>query len=245
MLDPTSALPLYHQLKEALRRQIEAGAWRPHQAIPPERSLIERYSVSRITVRQALTDLVGEGLLYRERGRGTFVAARVRPPIAEMLSNLTGHVEELQHRGFTPVVEVLSLTERLLPDDLAQVLDRPVGSPVWWLSRRVSVEGEPLMLAENLIPADLGIPFDRQDLTQTPIARVLEEFGLVPTRGTQRISAQVAGTREAELLQVRVGEALLKVERVISGPGDRPLEWSRTVYRADRYEYEVELRRRR
>lgn len=245
MLDPDSAMPLYHQLKDALRRQIEAGTWRPHQAIPPERSLIDRFGVSRITVRQALSDLVGEGLLYRERGRGTFVAARVRPPIAEMLSNLTGHVEELHQLGFTPVVEVLSLTERPLPDDLAQVLDRPAGSPVWWLSRRVLVEGDPLMLTENLVPADLGIPFDRQDLTKTPVARVLEEFGLVPTRGIQRISAQVAGPREADLLHVRVGEAMLKVERVISGADDRPLEWSRTVYRADRYEYEVELRRRR
>lgn len=245
MLDPDSALPLYHQLKEALRRQIEAGVWRPDQAIPPERSLVDRYGVSRITVRQALADLVGEGILYRERGRGTFVAPRVRPPIAEMLSNLTGHVEELQQRGFTPVVEVLSLTERPLPDDLAQVLDRPVGSPVWWLSRRVSVAGEPLMLTENLIPVDLGVPFDRQDLTLTSVATVLEGFGLVPTRGTQRISAQVAGTREAERLHIRVGDAMLKVERVISGSGDRPLEWSRTVYRADRYEFEVELRRRR
>lgn len=245
MLDPESAVPLYHQLKTALRSAIEAGVWAPDQAIPPERELIERYCVSRITVRQALADLVAEGLLYRRHGKGTFVADRRPGPITESLTELTGHLEELQLRGLPAEVEVLSLERRPMPPDVGQALQRSAGSEGWFLYRRVMLDGEPLMLSEVYLPADLNIPLGPETVKRVGMARLLEQHGYPPLRGAQRIAARRASPAEAGLLRVEPGEAALLVTRVIRGSGDLPLVWFRTLYRADRYAYDVELKRRR
>ncbi len=245
MLDPASPLPLYEQLKTVLRQSIESGTWQPGEAIPPERELIERFGVSRITVRQALADLQADGLLYRRHGKGTYVASRGSGPIAESLSELTGHLEELQLQGLAPQVEVLTLDVRPLPPDVSDALKRPAGAEGWYLYRLVRVDGTPLMLSEVYVPADLHLNLDPGLLQQTGLNRLLQAEGLVPLRGRQRIGAQVAGAAEGALLGVEPGEALLRAVRVIYGQGDRALVWFRTLYRADRYEYEVELKRRR
>ncbi|MDB4894578.1 MAG: GntR family transcriptional regulator [Firmicutes bacterium] len=245
MLDPGSPLPLYQQLKIALRRSLEAGVWAADQAIPTERELTAQYGVSRITVRQALADLVAEGLLYRRHGKGTFVAPGAVQPISETLSDLTGHLEELLRRGLDPEIEVLSLTKQPLPNEVAAALGRPEGAEGWFLHRRTRLEGAPLMLAEVWLPADLGISLDAEYVQRYGFNHILTEHGHPLVRGWQRIAAQTARTEEARLLAIKRGEALLRVVRVIYGVDDRPLVWFRTLYRADRYEYEVELKRRR
>jgi GntR family transcriptional regulator len=245
MLDPTSPMPLYEQVKVALRQSVESGVWQPGDAIPPERELIGRFGVSRITVRQAISDLVEAGLLYRLQGKGTFVARRGGAPIAESLSELTGHLEELQLKGLNPAVEVLDLAVRPLPPDLAEALRRPAGAEAWYLFRRVRVGGPPLMLSEVWLPTDLHIDLRAEAIEQMGMAPLLQERGLPPARGAQHIGAQVAGRHEAALLETAPGQALLRVVRIIYGVDDRPLVWFRTLYRADRYEYEVELKRRR
>src|SRR5437899_12188895 len=99
-LERTNPLPLYYQLKEVLKQQIRSGHLAPHTAIPSEPELVANYHVSRATVRQALTELVHEGLLYRQHGRGTFVC---EPRIQQRsLSELTSFSEELRRRGKRP-----------------------------------------------------------------------------------------------------------------------------------------------
>src|SRR5579883_3425261 len=98
-LERSNPLPLYHQLKEVLRQQIRAGHLAPHTAIPSEPELVARYHVSRATVRQALTELVHEGLLYRQHGKGTFVC---EPRVQQTVSELTSLSEELRSRGQRP-----------------------------------------------------------------------------------------------------------------------------------------------
>lgn len=245
MLDPVSPLPLYAQLKAALRREIEQGNFPVGAAIPPERELITRYGVSRITVRQALADLEADGYLIRRHGKGTYVAPHKTGAISESLSELTGHLEELQRQGLDPQVEVLVLDQRPLTGDVASALGRPAGAEGWFLYRKVSVGGAPLMLSEVWLPCDIGIALHRDMLRRSGMAQLLTEHGRVPARGTQRIGAEVAGQEEADLLAVPRGEAVLRVVRVITGSDDLPLVWFRTLYRADRYEYEVELKRRR
>ncbi len=245
MLNPSSPVPLYQQLKEALRREIAAGNWQPHQRIPPERELVERYGVSRITVRQALSDLAAEGILYRRRGRGTYVSPPPAGPIAETLSELTGHLEELQLRGLQPEVKLLALRRAPLPKPVAGALARAPGADGWFVHRLVSVGGAPLMLSEVWIPGDLGLDLTPERVQQVPLARLLEESGRVPVKGQQRIGAERADDETARLLAIAPGEAALRVIRVIYGPQQQPLVWFRTRYRSDRYEYEVELKRRR
>lgn len=245
MLDAQSPVPLYHQLKVALQRSIDQGVWQPGQAIPPERELIAQYGVSRITVRQALSELVAEGLLYRQHGRGTFVAPHRTAPIAETLTELTGHIEELELRGIACEHEVLALESGPLPDEVAEALERPHGAEGAFLYRRVRVDGTPLMLSEVYLPADLQLPPLTGELVEHGLFRVLTAYGHVPATGHQRIGARGASDEEARLLQIEPGEAVLRVCRLIRGSGGLPLVWFRTVYRSDRYEYEVELKRRR
>lgn len=95
-LERSNPLPLYYQLKQVLRQQISAGHLAPHTAIPSEPELVARYRVSRATVRQALTELVHEGLLYRQHGKGTFVC---EPLVQQSLSELTSFTEDMRRRG--------------------------------------------------------------------------------------------------------------------------------------------------
>jgi GntR family transcriptional regulator len=128
---------------------------------------------------------------------------------------------------------------------VAEALHRPGGSPGWYAYRLVRVDAVPLMLSEVYLPGDLYLNLDADALTRQGLAQFLQEHGLIPARGLQRIRAQVASPQEAFLLEMSPGEAVLQVIRVIYGPEDQPLVWFRTLYRSDRYEYEVELKRRR
>src|SRR5205085_11725065 len=98
-LERSNPLPLYYQLKEVLKQQIRAGHLAPHTAIPSEPELVSSYHVSRATVRQALSELVHEGLLYRQHGKGTFVC---EPRVQQTLSELSSFSEEIQRHGKRP-----------------------------------------------------------------------------------------------------------------------------------------------
>src|SRR5260221_8871925 len=100
-----SPLPRYYQLKEIMRERVRAGEWKPGDLIPCERELGEKYGISRMTARQALTELVNEGLFYREQGKGTFVSQR---KITQQLIPLTGFTEDIRERGQRPGTKVLS-----------------------------------------------------------------------------------------------------------------------------------------
>lgn len=245
MLDSENRMPLYHQIESHLREVIRNGAWKAGEAIPPERLLMEQYGVSRITIRQSLANLVAAGLLYRKHGRGTFVAGLQDRPITESLANLTGHLEELQLRGLDPQVEVLALETRPMAVEVAEALGRSAGAAGWYLYRLVTVDQQPLMLSTVWLPLDLGIELNEEILKQHGMAPLLTQNGILPLRGRQRIGAACAGPEEARLLGIRTGDAVLRVSRVILGAADRPLVWFRTLYRSDRYEYEVELKRGR
>lgn len=243
MLDPDSPLPLYHQLKAAIRHEIRLGHWLHGTVIPPERELIARFGVSRTTVRQALGELVAEGILYRQQGKGTFVA--VPRPIVETLSGLTGHVEELHLRGLSPQVTVLEVAVAAPPDSIAAMLELEPDEPAQVIRRLVAVDGEPLLTMTAWLPLRLGLTVTKADLRDASIYRLLETHGVYPTHGRQRIKATVASAAEAGVLQVDAGQPLLEVTRTVFTAGDKPVEWSRALYRPDRYEYIVELRRRR
>src|SRR5690349_24938010 len=98
-------LPRYYQLKEIIRERIMAGEWEPGALIPSERELCEQYGISRMTARQSITELVNEGYLYREQGKGTFVA---QPKITQSLTTLTSFTEDMKARAQRPITRVLS-----------------------------------------------------------------------------------------------------------------------------------------
>ncbi|MGE5674140.1 MAG: GntR family transcriptional regulator [Mycobacterium leprae] len=239
-VDRSSPIPLHHQLRAILQRQILSGTWVPNDMIPPEAELVEQYGVSRITVRQALAALVAEGLLYRRQGKGTFVApAR----ISESLDTLMGFAESLRLQGHAPEISVLSLEKAAATADIADALHLPEGEPVLIIERLIKVMGEPLLWDRSYLAAALEPAPDRAALERQTMLEWLESTGLRISEATQTMSARLVSEEEAAVLEIAPGNPVMIIHRTVSS-GSGPVLFSRVAYRSDRHEYRVTLKRK-
>ncbi|HLO04485.1 MAG TPA: GntR family transcriptional regulator [Symbiobacteriaceae bacterium] len=236
-LNPRSPLPLYRQFKLLVEQKIASGEWAPEQPLPPEMQLIELYGISRITVRQAMDELVQEGRIYRRRGKGTFVAP---PKINQTLAQLTGFVEELALRGLEPSVRVLGYEVEPEPR-VAELLG--TAGPLLQIRRLVSVGGAPLFADTSYFPSDLVHLLGREQIAVRPYYALLEAGGRAPAEGDQWLGAVALSVETAGYLELEPGSPGLAIHRVTKDALGRPVEYTRVVYRADRYEYQIRLER--
>ena len=222
-------LPRYYQLKELIRDRICSGEWSPGSLIPSERALCERYGISRMTARQSVTELVHEGLLYREQGRGTYVG---RPKIAQQLLRLTGFTEDMQAREQRPGAKVLSAEMWPANEATAERLRVKVGQPVYRLRRLRMADAEPLAVETSCI-SFLGCErLLHHDLERDSLYRLLEVTYDVPP-----LEADLAGSEEALLLQVAPGSPVLRTRRITETRRGLPVEYATSVYRGDKYRF--------
>jgi GntR family transcriptional regulator len=238
-LDRSSPLPLYYQLRNALLQQIESGSLVPGDTLPTERELIDRFGVSRITVRQALNSLTADGLLYRQRGLGTFVR---KNRIEQELSSLTGFSEEMLSRGLVPGTKLISAETVTADSPLAAKLSIAPGQKVFRMVRLRLADGEPMALDVSCVPADIGERLRREELEEA-LYTLLGRMGIELDWGDQAIQAAPADDLMAHYLGVKKGTPVLLMERVVSATDGRVTEYSRTAYRSDRYTYRVRLTR--
>ncbi|CAM3605282.1 GntR family transcriptional regulator [Isoptericola cucumis] len=208
-------------------------------AVPSERSLTERFGVSRMTVRQAVDALVTEGVLERAQGRGTFVA----PPRADFEMRLTTFGEEARRRGLVPGADVLEAGTAPAPAPVAEALDRPAGTPMHRVLRLRTADGNPMSLEEAWIPVDLAPDLLDRGVPESLYA-ALRARGLDPTWGEETITAADATPDELAALEMRTSQAVMRTTRRTFG-GDAPLMLSRACYRGDRYSVFVPLREAR
>lgn len=240
-LDLDSPVPLYHQLIGDLRARVSSGDWPVGHPIPPERELTESYGVSRATVRQALSALVSEGLLYREQGKGTFVG-RTRPIVAT-LSSLIGHIEELRQQGIHADVVVLEAGQGPAPAAACAAFGVPDGTLIPFVSRLATVAEGPLVVLHHYLSPKLDIELDAAELGDAPILTLLERRGIRVLRGRQHIRAAAAHEGDAAALGVPVASPVLEVTRTVYAAEETPVEWTCAIYHPLRYGYDVELRR--
>ncbi|HEX6971474.1 MAG TPA: GntR family transcriptional regulator [Limnochordia bacterium] len=233
-------IPLYAQLKQQIREKIRSGELSPHTALPGERQLVETYGLSRTTVRQALNELVAEGWLYRRHGKGTYVAP---PRLEQNLASLTGFAEELASRGVEPEIHVLSAGLREAPEHVCRALEIPGGSTVAVIQRVVAVELYPLFVDRTYLIEQIGRMVLGADLAREPIYTIIERLGYPIRDGVQTISAVALSTLDARLLQVKPGDPALLIRRITSVEPAQPVEYAEALYRADRYQYQMRLRR--
>ncbi len=241
-VNPFNIVPKYHQLYDILRQQIEDG-WQPHEAIPSERELENLYNVSRTTVRQALNLLVNEGYLYREHGRGTFVA---RPKLQHSLHLLTSFTDDMRLRGLQPGQRLLSLKYVEPTSRVRQQLDLSAEvSEVLKIDRLRFGDAEPIGLHTAYLPLAGGQAITEEELAaRGSLYDVLEsKFNLLPAEADETLEATVADEHEASLLQVPMGSPLLLIERTTWAQTRRPMEFVKMLYRADRYKYAVHITR--
>jgi GntR family transcriptional regulator len=233
LLNPRSLLPLYHQLFELLHHEITSGKWKPGDMIPPESELVSRYRVSRITVRKVLDLLAREGLIVRERGRGTHVA---HPRLEHGLSRIVSFTDDMRQRGFQTSTKVLFSGLLPAPESIAHALGIEEGAELARLDRLRLADGQPMCveqsyLVHKLLPGILNHDFATRSLREVKV----REYGIRWSRARQTIQAILAAPELAHVLSIKTNAALLYIERVSYSQDDVSVEFLRVYYRADRY----------
>jgi len=232
-IDRFSKLPYYQQLYEILLGKIQRGQWQPGDMIPPESGLIEIYQVSRNTVRQVLDMLVNEGFIYRQRGRGSFVA---HPTLEQSMTRIVSFTEDMHQRGFTPGTEVLSAKIMPAEQKIASQLNIPAGEQLACIRRLRLADGEPMSIEESFLIHKYCPDVLNHDYAHKPLRAVLEgEYGIRIASAKQVIQAMQAPSELAQLLKINPGTALLHIKRVSFSQGRIPVEFLNIHYRADRY----------
>jgi len=216
------------QVRSILERLIETEL-NPGDAIPSERALVGRLAVSRVTVRQAIADLVAAGVLERVHGKGTYLTG---PQVNSRL-HLTSFSREMRDRGLRPATVVLSATEESADDDVCYALRIAPGQSVVRVERLRTADGTPMayevghypsLLFPGLLKRELGSLYDV----------FASEYGVVVSSGEQTVRAESADAHRARILGIAKRAPLLVQERVTYA-GDRAIEMSTSWYRADRY----------
>jgi len=227
--------PMYLQLAQQLRQRIVTGQIATGDALPSERDLCEILGASRVTVRHAIQTLIEEGLIIRRQGSGTFVAPRIEAP-GSYLSSFT---EDARARGESTGAIWMMKTYGAASAEEAKILELAPDSRVLRLGRVRLAGGEPLAIENAIVPAEF-LP-SIEGLGDSLYA-ALEERGFRPVTGKQKIRASLATPTEAGLLSMMEKSELLRIERVTRLADGRPVEFTRSAYRGDRYDFVSELR---
>lgn len=240
-LERSNPLPLYYQLKEVLKQQIQAGHLAPHTAIPSEPELVAQYHVSRATVRQALTELVHEGLLYRQHGRGTFVC---EPRVQQNLSELTSFSEELRRRGKRPGgLLLVSELVRGSPTVRGQLhlMDE---EQVVRLERLRTANETPIAYEIDYLPYPRagGVYQRAKETAEGSLYTLMTSEGLHPYIAEQTLKADVASARESELLRISRQECGLRLICTTFDETGAPIAYTEAFYPGSQYEFHLTLR---
>jgi GntR family transcriptional regulator len=236
--DLASSSPLYVQLAQHLGQLVRDGRFKAHEALPSERWLSETLSLSRVTARKAIDQLVEQGLIVRRHGSGNYIAPQLEQP----LSRLTSFSEELRQRGFVPSSRWLKRACTAATPDEQLSLGLSPGARVARLERLRLADGTVMAYEVSVLPEPL-LP-DPASVDGSLYER-LGELGKAPARALQHLRAMNANPRHAELLGVPTGQALLHITRVGYLDNGLPVELTHSYCRSDLYGFVSEMRRER
>ncbi len=235
------ASTLYARIEETIAKEIAQGEYRPGDKLPTEDALIERFQVSRITVRRAIQNLVSRGLLEIRRGLGTFVLS---PRIEAELTKLTGFVEDMKSVGRKATARVVSQGVVAASARVAERLQLTKGTKVMRIKRVRLAEGTPVSLDETYLPLLLGKQIVQNDLRLHPIFTLLEErYGVPLVEADYELEAVIATKAVAEALQVTVGSPIFQIERTSMTTGNQPVDYEVLSYRGDLVRFVTKLLR--
>lgn len=233
--------PIFIQISDTLRQQIERGELKVGDTLPSEREYAEQLKVSRMTVRSALDKLVNEGLLLRQHGRGTVVASS---KINRSALGFMSFSEDMRTRGLQPSSRVLRCASEVADSAVAAQLDLSVGARVIVLERVRMADDEPLALERVELPFDRFGGLLHKDLATRSLYAVLEEdFGCVPSFADETVEAVLLNPAQAKLLSVPRHSPALLARRITRDDRSAPVESVHTLYRADRYRMVLTRRR--
>jgi GntR family transcriptional regulator len=206
-----AGVPLHRQLFLVLHDEIARGAMAPGDALPTEQALCDQFGVSRITVRRALADLAEQGYIERRQGVGSFVRQRDR---ADEATPVGSYMDGLRQTQFQTSIDVVEHDLRTPPSSIGAALGVTAEMLHILRVRRERRTREPLMITEAWLPTDLADPLSSAALRRTPLYELLSNAGVVVDRMQHEITAEIAGPRNARLLNTAIGSALVRVNRL-------------------------------
>ncbi len=237
---PMSSVPMHAQIREIIRRRVLDGTYPPHSQMPSESQMIEAFSVSRITVRQALGDLQKEGLIFKVPGKGSFVA---KPKAFQSLSRLQGFGEAMSPSGYETFSQVLSTRRVAASEAVARHLQVKPGAAVFEIQRLRFLNREPISVDQSYFPLALGQRLALEDLPTRDIFVILEnDYGLHLTHADVQIEAISASEVLARQLRIAEASPLLRIER-LTYADQRPIDFEYLYYRGDAFQYRLRIDR--
>ncbi len=239
--DNNNPTPLYYQIYQLYKQRILSGSLKRGDKLPSESAQEAAYSVSRITARRAMDELARDGLVTRERGRGTIVSYAMPP--STVAADFSGLMESLIAIGAATDVEVLSFDYCIAPAHVADALEIKAGALVQNAERKRSKNGKPLSYIVTFLPERIGRSFARADLTDQPILSLIERSGHTIAEAEQSVTALIADSLSARVLEVEAGAALLKVTRIVRDHNRVPVQYIEVFYRPDAYQLNMRLGR--
>jgi GntR family transcriptional regulator len=250
-VDPTSDRPVFRQIADLLRDDIQSGRLAEGARLPSERDLMDVYGIARGTVRQSVALLRSEGLIHTEHGRGGFV--RNRPPVRRVAHDRfarrhrdegkAAFLAEAETEGISPGVEVLKVGPEVPPASVAERLGLPGTEKVLVRRRRYLADGDPVELATSYLPLSLvqGTPITKKNPGPGGIYARLEEAGHRLARFTEEVTARMPSPAEARSLRMAAGTPVFGLVRTAYDETGRAVEVCDTVMAADRFVLSYEL----
>lgn len=238
-LDKRLPIPLYHQLNSIILDAIQSGHFKADEQLATESDLAQAYGVSKTTVREALRELVDQGYIRREQGRGTFVS---RARLEQGPHELTSFTEEMRRRRIKAGSRILEAC--VVPADpaTAEKLDVSAGAEVFILRRVRLADGEPIGLQTSHVPLEIAPGLPDQPMENVSLYEILQKkFDLQPARARETHFAVLLNAEDAKLLNVAPGFPALAAERIAYLESGRPLEVTTSIMRGDRYRVVLDL----
>ena len=230
--------PRYVQLRRRIQEGIDSGLLAPDSPLPPEREIAALTELSRVTVRKAIQELVRKGAVVQHQGSGSFITGSVRR-VEQSLSQLTSFSEDMTRRGLSTSSIWLERGIFLPSPEEVLTLSLTADASVARISRLRQADGQAMALEQASLPLDI---LPNPTLVSSSLYEVLDQAGNRPEQARQKISAINLEEKDAKLLNVATGAAGLKIERVSYLASGRAIEFTRSIYRGDTYDFVAELR---
>ncbi|WP_039075582.1 MULTISPECIES: transcriptional regulator FrlR [Bacillus] len=237
MLNNGSSTPLYIQLKQIITDDIKKGVYSPTAKLPTESELCSKYNVSRITVRKAILDLVEEGYLIRQQGKGTFVKS---PKLKRELIAVNGYSEFMESAGKKPKHQVLSHAIISAAKPIAEKLQINPESPVVELKRILYNDDQPLTFEVTHYPLDLFPGIDAFIADGVSMHDILkQQYKVVPTHNTKLLNVVYAQQEESKYLDCDIGDALFEIDKTAFTLNDQPIYCSLFLMHTNRVTFTI------
>ncbi|WP_233711237.1 GntR family transcriptional regulator [Lederbergia citrisecunda] len=239
MLDHSSVVPLYHQLKELLKEAIEKEGGKPGDKMPSENELCAQYNISRNTAKKAIEDLVQEGVLKRVKGKGTFIA---KPKLEQSLSGFYSFSKVMQESGIESKDIIIDLKVVEPTTKVMRVLQLLHGDKVIELKRLRCANKEPIIFETSYIPEHFVSRISTEDIQNSSLYDVMEKtFGIIVAKAKEVFEPILIQEYESKYLEVKEGYPALLLERIAFDTSENPVEFCHSVVRGDRCRFYTEL----